>query len=495
MKLIKIPQADRVFFQTIADASYTNPFSEKRESLDRQIAGLTESDTKGLSWPQIVPAVIHKVHSKLAELDHQIPGQPASIDHFNPEDRELMKYVFLFEVFHRFALDFDTLIRKQEKNPDKSLPVPFAARTFEHLAARGFTPAQLARSFALFYQIRRAFYFINQGLVGRSACMRKLRMDLWNNIFTQDIRGYEQYLWDKMEDFATLIEGPTGSGKGAAAAAIGKSGWIPFDTAANAFQYSFTNLFVAANLSQYAPTLLESELFGHTRGAFTGAVTDHDGLFGLCRPHGTIFLDEISEVAPQVQVKLLKVLEERTFTPVGSHKPRRFFGRVVAATNRPTEELRRTGAFREDFYYRLCADCIQMPSLAQRIEENPDELTELVEHFSVLITGQDIPELSEKVLDVIQKRLGRDYPWPGNVRELAQCIRRVILKEDYQPQVPRPTTQIQEFLNGVQQANYSADELLNQYCKWLYTKYPSYQDVARITGIDWRTAKKRIEQK
>ncbi len=124
----------------------------------------------------------------------------------------------------------------------------------------------------------------------------------------------------------------------------------------------------------------------------------------------------------------------------------------MAATNRPTEELRRTGAFREDFYYRLCADCIQMPSLAQRIEENPDELTELVEHFSVLITGQDIPELSEKVLDVIQKRLGKDYPWPGNVRELAQCIRRVILKEDYQPQVPRPTTQIQTFLQGVQQA-------------------------------------------
>ncbi|MHC4951121.1 MAG: sigma-54-dependent Fis family transcriptional regulator, partial [Planctomycetota bacterium] len=81
----------------------------------------------------------------------------------------------------------------------------------------------------MFYQIRRAFHFINKGLIGKSNCMQTMRVALWNNIFTYDIRDYERYMWDKMEDFSTLLTGPTGSGKGAAAAAIGKSGFIPYD--------------------------------------------------------------------------------------------------------------------------------------------------------------------------------------------------------------------------------------------------------------------------
>ncbi|GAI37824.1 unnamed protein product, partial [marine sediment metagenome] len=199
-------------------------------------------------------------------------------------------------------------------------------------------------------------------------------MNLWNNIFTHDIRYYERYLWDKMEDFSTLLVGPTGSGKGAAAAAIGRSGFIPFDDRKQAFAESFTKTFIPVNLSQYPETLLESELFGHTKGAFTGAVASHDGLFALCGPHGSIFLDEIGDINPQVQIKLLQILEERIFSPVGSHKKLYFHGRVIAATNRSIEQLRRQGRFRDDFYYRLCSDCIVVPALQQRIRENPDEL-------------------------------------------------------------------------------------------------------------------------
>jgi transcriptional regulator with GAF, ATPase, and Fis domain len=296
-----------------------------------------------------------------------------------------------------------------------------------------------------------------------------------------------------MEDFATLLEGPTGSGKGAAAAAIGKSCFIPFDPASGTFQSSFTQLFVPANLSQYAPSLLESELFGHTRGAFTGAISEHEGLFGLCRPHGTIFLDEIGEISPQVQVTLLKVLEERTYTPVGSHRTKRFSGRVIAATNRPVAQLREQGKFREDFFYRLCADCIEMPSLAQRVQENPQELVELVEHFTRVITGQDAPVLCEKVINVIQNRLGKDYFWPGNVRELAQCIRRVILKDDYLPTAIQPKNRTSEVAQGLEHSKYSADQLLTIYFKILYEKNPSYQEVARIAKTDWRTAKKYLD--
>src|SRR5213594_4209634 len=98
--------------------------------------------------------------------------------------------------------------------------------------------------------------------------------------------------------------------------------------------------FIALNLSQYPETLIESELFGHKKGAFTGAIEAHDGLFTRCSSYGAIFLDEIGEVSAPVQIKLLQVLQERTFSPVGSHEKLKFRGRVIAATNKPLEHLR-----------------------------------------------------------------------------------------------------------------------------------------------------------
>ena len=319
-------------------------------------------------------------------------------------------------------------------------------------------------------------------------------MSLWNNLFTYDARSYEKHMWDKMEDFSLLLEGPTGCGKGAAAAAIGRSGFIPFDMTRQTFKSSFTATFIPLNLSQFAEGLLESELFGHTKGAFTGAVESHQGVLGLCEPHGSIFLDEIGEIGIPAQVKLLKVLEERVFSPVGSHEKLRFYGRVIAATNRPVDILRAEGTFRDDFYYRLCSDCIQVPPLAQRVRENPDELAELVEHFTTLITGRQNKELVTRVLETIDKQLDRDYPWPGNVRELAQCIRRVILKRSYEGKKRIPKTLKQQLKAGIDSGVLTADELLNGYCKMLYDHCGTYEETARLTGLDRRTIKKRVQE-
>jgi len=244
----------------------------------------------------------------------------------------LIEHVFLFDVFHRFGRQFDQLIIDQVAAGDESLGVDFASDALGVLVKRGFSRAVAKRYFSLFYQIRRAFYFIDRGLIGQSESMRRLRQGLWNNIFTHDIRYYERYMWDKMEDFSTLLLGPTGSGKGAAAAAIGQSGFIGFDEKTGAFAESFTKTFIPINLSQYPETLLESELFGHSKGSFTGAVASYEGLFALCGPHGSVFLDEIGDISVQVQIKLLQVLEERVFSPVGSHKRIKFHGRIIAAT-------------------------------------------------------------------------------------------------------------------------------------------------------------------
>jgi len=486
MKKPTLSPSFRDFFALVADATFTNPFSAHRADIDRRMAGmLSETD-----WRKVVPRAVDQIRRRLVQLDKD---GPCRIQDFEPADRELMTYVYLFDTFHRFALDFDDFIIRQQHGDEPASAV-FAEAALESLGRRGFSPQESARYFALFYQIRRAFFFIDTGLVGPSDCMRKLRMDLWNNIFTQDIRRYERYLWDRMEDFSTLLEGPTGSGKGAAAAAIGKSGFIPYDPRRKRFAVSFTRTFVAINLSQYPEGLIESELFGHTKGAFTGAVSSHEGVLSLCGPHGSIFLDEIGEIDIPIQVKLLKVLEERTFSPVGSHEKMRFGGRVIAATNRPVHTLRNEGKFRDDFYYRLCSDCIRVPSLAERIQQNSDELSHLAGHFVQTILGRDIPELTGRVLEVIEKRLGRSYHWPGNVRELAQCIRRVLLKDDYEGDRLEQTNHFDALYQKMKIGSATADEVVTDYLKRLYAIYGTYEATARAAGLDRRTVKKKISE-
>ena len=487
MKKIILSSENRRFFQLVADASATNPFSPQRAAIDEKIGGIHAADNRR----QRVLYAVEAIRERLGKLDAD--GSLGFRD-FCDKDTELMRYTFLFDVYHNCTDPFDALIDRQKVSSQAPLKVSFAPKAIAALQQRGFSEEEAIEYFAMFYQIRRAFYLIDRGLVGKSQCMRDLRTALWNNIFTYDIRNYEQYMRDRMEDFSTLLEGPTGCGKGAAAAAIGRSGFIPFDIAKQTFSSSFTTTFIPLNLSQFAEGLLESELFGHTKGAFTGAVGTHEGVLGLCPPHGSIFLDEIGEISIPAQVKLLKVLEEREFCPVGSHEKLRFHGRVIAATNRPINDLRTEGVFRDDFYYRLCSDCIQVPPLAQRVMENPDELAELVEHFTALITGRESTELAGRVLETIDTQLGRHYPWPGNVRELAQCIRRVILKRSYEGQQIKTHNLTDQLKAGVESGALTADELLDGYCKMLYDRCGTYEEVARLTGLDRRTVKKRISK-
>lgn len=239
-------------------------------------------------------------------------------------------------------------------------------------------------------------------------------------------------------------------------------------------------------MAEFTPTLVESELFGHAKGAFTGAIEDYGGVFGRCPRHGMIFLDELGELRPTIQVKMLRLLQERRYRPVGSHRQLVFLGRVVGATNQPVEELRRRGRFRDDFYYRLCSDCIRVPSLKERIEEDEGELESLVRHFVCQIVGESDEELSGRVLAVIGRRLGRGYGWPGNVGELSQCIRRVILRGDYEPGVSG--------WGRRDAGEMSAAEVVRRHCRFLVERYGSYGAAARVAGLDRRTVKRYVEE-
>jgi DNA-binding NtrC family response regulator len=145
--------------------------------------------------------------------------------------------------------------------------------------------------------------------------------------------------------------------------------------------------FFAVNLSALSPTLIESELFGHQRGAFTGAAQDRAGWLETCGRHGAVFLDEIGELDAAIQVKLLRVMQSRLFQRIGETTPRRFEGKVIAATNRDLAQEITAGRFREDLYYRICADLIATPTLREQLADAPEDLRNLLRIVAGRVAG------------------------------------------------------------------------------------------------------------
>jgi transcriptional regulator with GAF, ATPase, and Fis domain len=181
---------------------------------------------------------------------------------------------------------------------------------------------------------------------------------------------------------------------------------------------------VTVNCGAIPEELLESELFGHVRGAFTNAVAHREGRFSLANG-GTIFLDEIGDMSPNLQVKLLRVLQDRTFEPVGSSKTLQVDVRVIAATNQQLEQAIRDGRFREDLYYRLNVIPIEVPPLRERREDVPL----LAQHFLDVLNHERQTKV-ESISDEAMARLC-SYGWPGNVRELENLIERLtVLRGD-----------------------------------------------------------------
>ncbi len=211
----------------------------------------------------------------------------------------------------------------------------------------------------------------------------------------------------RLSESPVLITGETGTGKELIARAIHRSG------------VRSRQPFITLDCSVLNKNLLESELFGHVRGAFTGAVADKLGVFEMAAG-STLFLDEIGEMSPDTQVKLLRVLEEGTFRPVGSPEEKKVSVRIIAATNRDLHCMLQKGTFREDLYYRINVLTIHLPVLRERREDIPA----LIEYFVNKLNGQHgIPR------QFTPEALGQltEYSYPGNVRELRNIVERVLM--------------------------------------------------------------------
>jgi transcriptional regulator with PAS, ATPase and Fis domain len=242
------------------------------------------------------------------------------------------------------------------------------------------------------------------------SAMEALRKEISNRYRFEDIisKNHEiQGIFDILPDIATsgstvLIEGPSGSGKELFARAIhnvsGKKGE-----------------FVAVSCAALPDTLLESELFGYKKGAFSEAKKDKPGRFARAKD-GTIFLDEIGDISAALQVKLLRVLQEKEYEPLGATVTSKTNARVIAATNRTLSELVARGSFREDLFYRLNVVKIELPPLTRRREDIPLLINYFVQKFNVL-KGKEITGISENALNLLMR-----YNFPGNIRELENII-------------------------------------------------------------------------
>lgn len=235
--------------------------------------------------------------------------------------------------------------------------------------------------------------FAPANLVGDSVAMQKIT---------------QQLLQVSATSVSVLIEGETGTGK---------------ELLANIVHYNSSRAagpFIKVNCGAFVENLLESELFGHEKGAFTGAVAARKGRFELA-DHGTLFLDEIAELPLPSQVMLLRFLQEKTFERVGGSKTLQVDVRIIAATNKDFTELIRSGAFREDLFYRLCVVRVKVPPLRERKEDILPLVHHFIKHYSE-IHNRPISGIDTELLDRMQS-----YHWPGNVRELMNCIESMVV--------------------------------------------------------------------
>lgn len=484
MQTYRLTSAQRDFVRLVSQAAFSNPFGPERDALDSRIAGIDQTALQPVDG-RGGDAVTAAVEAFLRTTG--LISRPQEIRNWPAEDQPHLTTAMLFRVFHQHCAALDEHISAQSAQPDTPVAFSPGAGLVRELSAF-LSDEQVSRYVAIFFQLRRAWHFIGRQLAGSSGPVRRLRMHLWNNVFSANMHWYETYLCMQMESFSTMLLGATGTGKGTVASALGKSHYIPYDRQKHKFAESFARGIVTVNLAGIPETLLESELFGHRKGAFTGAVDHHTGVFARTSPFGAVFIDEIGETAVATQVKLLRVLQERVFTPVGSREEEVFRGRIIAATNQDLHQLVEKGAFRQDFYFRLTSDLIHLPTLSERFADQPGERRLLIDHLLATLLKQPSPDLA----DWVEARLERDVPaaysWPGNVREFEQAVRRVLLTGTC-----RPERQGASGTRG-EAPEKSAAQVMQEYCRGLYEKFGSYEMVARTAGLDRRTVKKYISE-
>jgi len=485
----------------LSKISYTNPFTNQRLQLEQQ-ALKSEFISSEFAWSrcsthsfaspnikklqEITTIFADKAREKLLQNNNKISKKHLLI----------YKDLIITHLYNSYVKYFIEIIKKQSNSPSFLFYKDYL-KDYNHYIH--ILPKEISISinpeliFSIFYQVYRAFFHTYEGFIGGSISVCKLRVAVWQSIFTCDMRRYLRSMHDRMNDITTLITGASGTGKELVARAIAFSHFIPFNSKKMAFVEDYRQQYFPLHLSAMPNNLIESELFGHKRGAYTGALQDRVGWLEACSKFGTVFLDEIGEINESIQVKLLRVLQTREFQRLGETETRPFLGKVIVATNRNLAESMENGDFRTDLYYRICSDLIQTPTLKEQLMQS-GELENLVHFLAVRVAGEkEAQQLTEETVTWINTKLEKNYQWLGNVRELEQCVRNILVRGNYFP--PTKQQKTDNLAKQIKQATLTAEQLLQLYCKQVYNNTNSYVETAKILNIDRRTVKAKIEAK
>lgn len=476
-------------------------------------AAIPPLEIAGRAW---IGPMVRRAEALLAALQQRLATNPTDV---SDEERRWYGDLTISSLYFRWFSNLDVLNEAGDGSGRVESFKAFAGRCRE-LTNIGIQLEPFfydhARIFAIFSQLQRAFVLIQQLVQGNSRPVARLRAAIWYSIFPHDLRVYGTLLYERMHEITTLILGPSGTGKELVATSIGLSRYVPFDSKRERFSEKFAGACHPINLSAMPKDLIESEMFGHRAGSFTGASSDRQGWFEKCGPRDAVFLDEIGELDPAIQVKLLRLLQNREFYRVGETDPRSFRGRIIAATNRNLGHEIGLGRFRQDLYYRLCTDVIQTPTLREQLDDCPEDLPFLVQMIASKCLGEQAqPEQVEWLTNLslrwIEKcpELGLGYDWPGNFRELEQCVRSAMIRGEYHPPTrffpsvetltARPASQnngnspaIERFLAAVRRGGLTYDALLEHYCSLIFSRSDNLTDAARRLDKHRATVESRV---
>ena len=491
--------SERTFSAAVSKLSFANPFLKERVDLERVALGTDFDEKTRPFWSWTLndetdrPNVV-KLTERVANLANRSRAKIVDGHAVSAAEFELYDDIALYVIYYNtIAYGADP---SSKRNAAMITWDKFSAE-FDHWmnvdGRRSPSFNNKPHVYAYLSQLQRAFFNIFHCVVGRSWPIAQLRARIWQSIFTHDMRRYRSSLYNKMNEIATLVTGPSGTGKELVARAVGLSQYLPFDVKTTSFLGADDESFFAINLSACSPTLIESELFGHEKGSFTGATARRIGFLESAGRYGCVFLDEIGELDLAIQVKLLRVLQNREFQRIGDNKTKTFEGKIISATNRELMSEIETGKFREDFYYRLCSDVIVTPPLVDQLEDRPDEFEFLVKFLASRIAPGNEDSLTVDVMNWFDEKLPTDYTWPGNMRELEQCVRNIMIHNNY---LPRTTShqkgEHDELATRIRNLSLTADELVGHYCQIVYEKTKSYEKAASILNLDRRTVRAKI---
>ncbi len=484
------------FLQSVANLAYSNPFLPERIALER--AALQQDFVPGEpTWsasaadPDAARPNVALIYARLETMIDALRVHLQAAADIHPAEIAVYQECVHYLLYQRYYSQF---VLTRDRTP---FYPHFSADWvhYNHIPGKRIeTALDPVHVFACFRQVRRAFHHIFDNIIGNSMPASRLRASVWQSIFTHDMRRCLRTMYARMGDFPTLITGPSGTGKELVARAIAGSRYVPFHPERMAFADAKSESFFAINLAALSPALVESELFGHRRGSFTGAVADRKGWLEACPPAGSVFLDELGEMDLSIQVKILRVMETRKFSAVGDTATRDFRGKLIAATNRELALEIRAGRFREDLYYRLCADQIRTPPLSEQIRESPGVLRELLLYMVRRAVGDEAELALPEVERWIGVNLPANYPWPGNYREVEQCVRNILIHGSYQPMDAAGLTGEDEFFTKFRAGQWSAEEVLAKYAAQVYLQAGSYEEAARRLGLDRRTVRAKVQK-